>query len=390
MLMGSLPFLFSNENNWRLSRHITFWVLWFVFQLILYSFVPSPLLEHRSFGTRILLTAPDTFFYLLPSLFLAYSLMDWVIPKLLLPGRYAWTFICVLLLFVATAGFSAFLSFTVVDMVRNALFGRVDPLVAAHPQLPIHVRFGFAMLAGLRGSITIGGLAASIRLVKYYSAKQQLSLQLEKEKIGAELQMLKAQLHPHFLFNTLNNIYSHTQAVSETASGMIMNLSALLRYMLYECVKPLVLLQDELSMIKDYLALEQSRYGNELDIVVSLPENTGNLQIAPLMLLPFVENSIKHGANCVLENPWISLTVSVYGQQLDMKLINGKDPGADDSNAGIGIANVRKRLDLLYPHQHELTIVNEEDVYVVNLSIKLILAGKYDIKEPDNEQFQKI
>ncbi|RDC56625.1 two-component system sensor protein [Pedobacter chinensis] len=244
------------------------------------------------------------------------------------------------------------------------------------------------MLAGLRGSITVGGVAAAIKLMKCFYEKQEAALLLEKEKVNAELQMLKAQLHPHFLFNTLNNIYSFTQDVSEKASGMIMGLSQLLRYILYDCNKPLVALDKELKMISDYLALETTRYDHGLEIAVQLPGAT-NYLIAPLMLLPFIENAFKHGASQMTENPWISLNVTVKDNELAMKLINGK-PSVTNITPGIGIANVRKRLELLYPDEHELTINDEEEMYIVNLKITLIAAHPDVLKPVYNGASEKI
>ncbi|QHW01529.1 two-component system sensor protein [Spirosoma endbachense] len=239
------------------------------------------------------------------------------------------------------------------------------------------------MLAGLRGSITVGGVAAAIHLLKCFQEKQQAALVLEKEKANAELQMLKAQLHPHFLFNTLNTIYSLTQDVSQKASGMILGLSHLLRYILYECNQPLVPLEKELTMISDYLQLEKARYDQGLDMAVQLPKTTHHL-IAPLLLLPFIENAFKHGASRMIENPWISLTVTLHEDTLAMKLINGKPAGHTHPLPGIGIANVRKRLALSYPTQHELAIHDEEEMYIVNLTVTLTQAYPEPVKSVYN------
>jgi len=197
---------------------------------------------------------------------------------------------------------------------------------------------------------------------------------LEKEKANAELQMLKAQLHPHFLFNTLNNIYSFTQDVSEKASGMIMGLSQLLRYILYDCSKPLVPLDKEFKMIRDYIELESTRYDDSLDISLQMPTAGGHL-IAPLMLLPFVENAFKHGASQMTEHPWISLHITIHANELSMKLINGKPETVKATIPGIGIENARKRLQLLYTDQHTLMINNEEEMFIVNLKLDLVKNG---------------
>jgi LytS/YehU family sensor histidine kinase len=201
--------------------------------------------------------------------------------------------------------------------------------------------------------------------------KEQRNLQLQRENVAAQLQLLKAQVHPHFLFNTLNNIYSYTQSTSATASKLVMGLSDLLRYMLYECNQPLVPLNKELKMLQDYIVLEQIRYNHQLDITVDLPDDAYNYMIAPLLLLPFVENAFKHGTSQMLEQPWISLSIFIEEDQLKMKLVNGKAEQQKASTGGIGIANVRKRLELLYPDQHLLKTSNEEHVFVVSLKLQL-------------------
>ncbi|PZR22363.1 MAG: two-component system sensor protein [Citrobacter freundii] len=226
------------------------------------------------------------------------------------------------------------------------------------------------MLAGLRGAVTVGGIAAAIKLMKCFYEKQQSALSLEKEKINAELQMLKAQLHPHFLFNTLNNIYSLAQDGSERASAMIVRLSAMLRYILYEANKPLVPLDKELQLISDYVQLETLRYDQSLDLSINMPEHSSHF-ISPLLLLPFIENAFKHGASGMLERPWINLTIELNHDQLIMKLVNGKDEQIRHPEGGIGIANVRKRLALLYPQKHTLQIDEEAEMFFVNLKIEL-------------------
>jgi LytS/YehU family sensor histidine kinase len=190
----------------------------------------------------------------------------------------------------------------------------------------------------------------------------------------AQLQLLKAQVHPHFLFNTLNNIFSQTQTESPKGSKMIMGLSDMLRYILYEGQKPLVPLKQELLMITEYINLEKIRYGNKLDVHMLLPDKSDNLYIAPLLLLPFVENCFKHGASNMLENPWINLTIELKNITLVMKLMNGKASSKQnvDDQSGIGIGNVRQKLDFLYKEKYDLQIREDEEVFVVDLRLELI------------------
>ena len=229
------------------------------------------------------------------------------------------------------------------------------------------------MMAGLRGGVTVGGLAAAIKLMKYWYLKEQRNLQLQKENTEAQLQLLKAQIHPHFLFNTMNNIYSFTQTTSPVAAKMVAGLSEMLRYMLYEGDKANVLLTKELAMLKDYIMLEQVRYGNKLDVHVDITKNTNDLYIAPLLLLPLVENCFKHGTSHMIEQPWVNLNIDVEDDHLIMKLVNGKAPDfkIQKKEMGIGLKNVQKRLTLLYPGKHTMRITNEEDVFIVDLKIEL-------------------
>jgi LytS/YehU family sensor histidine kinase len=166
------------------------------------------------------------------------------------------------------------------------------------------------------------------------------------------------------------------------AAQLISGLSDILRFILYESGQLLVPLSKELKMIRDYISLEQIRYGNKLDIHIDLPGQTGELHISPLLLLPLVENCFKHGASSMLEQPWISLQITLQGKQMQMKLLNGKtnEERKNGHPSGIGIQNVQKRLDLLYPGKHELTIANEEDVFIVNLKIELEKISKPAIK----------
>jgi LytS/YehU family sensor histidine kinase len=160
-----------------------------------------------------------------------------------------------------------------------------------------------------------------------------------------------------------------------------MGLSDLLRYMLYECNQPVVPLRKEIKMLEDYITLEQIRYNHQLDISMDLPEDTSDLYIAPLLLLPFVENCFKHGASQLLENPWVSLGISLEGSVMKMKLVNGKtETFRSAKTEGIGIANVRKRLDLIYPDRYTLKISDEPEVFVVTLRLQLEKIAM--VKEP--------
>ena len=290
--------------------------------------------------------------------------MYFVIPRFVVKGKYMATALLVPLLFLATGAFSAAISVYGINQLRSFLIGIPCPMAGN--------TFFMSLMGGLRGGITIGGVAAAIKLMKYWYVKQARNLELQKENIASQLQLLKAQVHPHFLFNTLNNVYAHAQVGSSSAPTLIAGLSDMLRYMLYECDTPLVPLDKELKMVQDYVLLERVRYGNKLDVNIQVTGNTKDARIAPLLLLPFIENCFKHGASQMIEQPWVSLQITIEGDWMRMKLLNGKAPGVKVSpEGGIGIANVVKRLEYMYPERHQLVINNEEEVFIVNLRIQL-------------------
>lgn len=366
--MQQYAFIFSDEKRFRVRRHLVFWISWWLFQSVLYSYTAGmSLLPDYN---RLPVAMVDALFFLAPHIFLAYTLMYLVIPKLIFTTRYISAALAVLILFFLTGCLSSVIAIYVLNPLREYIFG--DGKVSY--SRPLDYAFFSGILGGLRGAITVGGLAAAIKLMKYWYIKEQRNLQLQKENISAQLRLLQAQVHPHFLFNTLNNIYSHTQGVAPTASTMVLGLSDILRYILQEGNRSRTSLARELQLLEDYMMLEQMRYDDRLEISKEITAYPGNLVIAPLILLPFVENSFKHGTSQLLEQPWIRLAITVDGYKMKMTLINARLPVTekdDRKNSGTGIANVKKRLDLLYPGKYDLTITAEEDLFIVNLWIEL-------------------
>jgi len=364
--MQSYPFIFSQK--YQLKRHFLFWFCWWFFQSILYSFVVG--YKDIENYKRLPVSSVEAVIYLLPHMFLAYTLMYFVVPKLLFKSKYFSTAITVIILFLITGVLSAIIGIYFLEDIRHFILPEsVDELRKRTSEMS----FFLSLLAGLRGGITIGGLAAAIKLMKYWYIKEQNNLRLQKENTETQLKLLKAQVHPHFLFNTLNNIYSYTQKTSPVASKLVMGLSDMLRYMLYECNQPLVSLTKELKMLNDYIVLEKIRYGNTLDVNIDVPSNTDECRIAPLLLLPFVENSFKHGASQMLDQPWLSLTITISECNMHMKLLNAKADNCklNSNGFGIGIKNVERRLELQYPGKHSLRITNAAEVFIVDLKLEI-------------------
>ena len=219
---------------------------------------------------------------------------------------------------------------------------------------------------------------ASVKIAQRFIRDNAIKEALEKAMIiaelkfkEAELKLLKAQIQPHFLFNTLNNLYSLAIAKSEKTPGVIITISDLLSYIIYDCTAEKVSLDKEVNFIMNYIELERLRYDENLRLSLLFPENTSGKSIAPMILHAFVENSFKHGAGNDPGNPWISLDLSVTDGALKLKLSNSKFLASEPEQKGIGITNAKKRLELIYPGRHHLDIVNEEKVYTLTLDIIL-------------------
>lgn len=219
-------------------------------------------------------------------------------------------------------------------------------------------------------------LTLVIRIFKQWFAQEQLQQEVEKEKLNAELNFLKAQVHPHFLFNTLNNLYSLTLQASPAAPLTVLKLSELMSYMLYDSRSDMVPLNKEIKHIRSYIELETIRYGNRLDVSVNVSGDITGKLIAPLLLIPFAENAFKHGVSNEMDKVWVTIDIKEKAGWLNVKVENSLTddgiaaPGKNTPN-GIGLQNVLRRLQLLYPKTHQVELKKEPDRYMVDLKIKI-------------------
>jgi hypothetical protein len=278
------------------------------------------------------------------------------IPKLLLKGKYA-IFLGSLVIWL-TVGW--FLSVYYLKYISAPLLDRMN--------MPRGEGYEWQCFLCV---MTTTACFSSLSLGKQWLLKQRDFLQAQQEKITAELQVLKAQVHPHFLFNTLNNIYSFSLDGSPKTPELILKLSSLLSYMLYDCKAEEVRLEKEVEIMKAYIDLEKERYGDKIEISWTVEGAIRDVFISPLLMLPFLENAFKHGASEQIEKPWLGVDISVENNILKFKITNSKNEYSSQSNNGIGINNVKKRLEFLYPGKYELKINDEGDFFAVSLMVKL-------------------
>jgi branched-subunit amino acid transport protein len=220
-------------------------------------------------------------------------------------------------------------------------------------------------------AIIIGAL---IRKSILLERKTKESMELQNKMLTAETNALKAQINPHFLFNTLNNIYSLSQFDNSKTGEAILQLSDILRYVTYEGDKKFVSLSAEIEHIQSFIKLQLLRDEDDSNIYVDIDITDKNLQICPLLLIPFIENSFKHGNHHDKINGWIKIKIKDEGQQLLLIVSNsvsGETPSTKDKVGGVGMENVRKRLTLLYPGEHDLVLKMDKKTYSSILNINL-------------------
>jgi two-component system LytT family sensor kinase len=338
----------------RISLHILFWIC----VLLFYTFFYGRLTEnyYASF-IHLLFTFP---IYIAAT----YITLYLIIPKFLLQKKYKSFFVAS---FYVIAG-SAFLELIItIFFVINPVSFDLGKLGVFSPKaLDIYLR--------LVGIFIVVFFASSIKLVKYWYNIQRTNQLLVQEKLEAELSFLKSQVHPHFLFNTLNNLYALTLKKSEKSPEVVLKLSEILDYMLYECNEERVALSKEIKLIQNYISLEQLRYGGNVKIDFKVLGKSSNKSIAPLILFPFVENCFKHSVSISPNNAWIKAKLEIATDNIKFNVKNNKPAlrkQGDEISKGIGLKNVKKRLELLYSNNYKLNIDETETEYSILLKINL-------------------
>ena len=341
-------FVFS--PRYRLWRHIIYWSFHITIWASFWVVMGAP----GSFARQLLNMTMSVPLFIL----FGYPLVYVGIPHLLLKGKVIQFFLIILVWGIAGLFIdSAFRSYIFIPL-QEAM--KLDNIIPRGPLPSCYLCM-----------TTSAASPMIIKFFKLWTNKQRDWVRAQQEKITAELKLLKAQIHPHFLFNTLNNIYSFSLESSPKTPELILKLSSLLSYMLYDCKTEEVRLEKEVEIMKNYIDLEKERYGNKIEISWNVEGAIKDKFIAPLIMLPFLENGFKHGTSEQIEKSWLSVDISVKQNILRCKIANSKNEYALDNNNGIGINNVKKRLELIYIEKHELKINDEGNFFVVSMLINL-------------------
>ncbi len=221
----------------------------------------------------------------------------------------------------------------------------------------------------------IAGSSTILKIITDWARQLKERQELHTQTMQSELRFLKSQINPHFLFNTLNNLYALTLKKSDKAPEIVLKLSEMMRYMLYECNEKRVLLTKEVNYLKNYLDLEKLRQGKNVDIHFEVKGEISDQKIAPLMFIPFLENSFKHGLSNQISNAFVNITLEVEQQKVTLFIENSKPESLPHQlhkrSGGIGLVNVKRRLNILYPEQYHLEIDDNPKTYIVTLILNL-------------------
>ncbi|WP_460554187.1 sensor histidine kinase [Hymenobacter daeguensis] len=277
-----------------------------------------------------------------------------IVPRLLLQGRTEWFVLSLFAIALATLGFSKFLE---VSLNLPALMDKAFEAAAGRPRLP---RTGFRIdTTGLLTTMFVLGISTCITVVQKWQKDAQARQTLEQQRVQSELSVLKAQINPHFFFNTLNNIYALTLLDGEQARTAIHRLSRMMRYVLYDTAGGTTLLSQEIAFVQDYITLMQLRLDERVHVTFEKPELVHDVAIAPMLVLPFLENAFKHGVAATEHSRIFIALRQPIPEVLELEVRNTRLtlPSTDLAGSnGIGLANTRRRLDLLYPGQFSLAV----------------------------------
>lgn len=282
-----------------------------------------------------------------------YLTIYWLLPKLFNGGKYLKFGIAALGVIMGTAVLSTIADEAFVYIVYHK-----------------HLRFYLIkFISESFDTIVVTGIFIAIVVIQ---GKLQSEIRARKqagEQLRAELDFLKAQINPHFLFNTINNIYVLIEEDKKKGSQMLLRFSELLRYQLYECNEGKIPIFKELQFIRNFIEMEQLRLGDAVSVEIKIPEEQDYFEIAPFILLPFVENAFKHVSHHDHKRNFISIrAVSAQGE-FRLIIWNSSNPIKQERPGGIGLANVRRRLELLYPGRYDLDIHEEDEIHYVELKL---------------------
>lgn len=349
------------ENNY--TKYLVHGLLWCVYVIIFFSFTSQRLDTFHALAVALLVAGTHASVF-----YINYSIL---LDAFYFKGRTFLYLLSVLITIMAAVGIN-YVAFELID--SNSLYNRVfTPPAFSNAEFSPPPSFRLFRL------IPLMILSVILVLVSFILRGTELSKIQEKEleslrtaNYESELKFLKSQINPHFLFNSLNNIYSLSVAGSKKTPVMLVKLSSILRYLIYECNVEKVSIEKEIEYIQNYIDLQKLK--DDQIINISFKYETSNLEISPMLLMPFIENAFKHSKIEDIENGWINICITFPEHNMLRFQIENSLPkviAKKDNTGGVGIENVKKRLELLYPKHHDITFEKDESSFKVDLKMEL-------------------
>jgi two-component system LytT family sensor kinase len=356
------------RQNWFFKYkiyHIPFWML---YNYLLWSLaIDSPYeAAHEMFFSVFFI---KSFFYMIFPAFAVYFNLYFLIPRYLQQGRYGW--------YMLLLGITIIISATLIApgyYISAWLAGsNAEKMFSLHSDW--NSLYHLVKAEPLKSTIAATTLAMSIKLTKNWIETQRRHQALEKEKLETELKFLKYQFNPHFLFNSINSIFFLIHKNPDMASASLAKFSELLRHQLYECDDEQIPLAKEIAYLENFIELEKLRQDQGLKVALDLADHYApDDGVAPFILMTFVENAFKHVSKDKDRRNWINIELKVTGEYLYFTVgnsISGTATSQVVQYGGIGLQNVRRRLDLIYPEQYQLAIRQGKESFTVKLELRL-------------------
>lgn len=297
----------------------------------------------------------------------------WLVPQFFLRNRKLMYFAILTGFVLVTYFITTYINDVILfDPVMEAKFREAFSKLSEGNKPKYNPIKAFGFFNHVLSSILISGFAMGLGVLEKFKQNERRQKELEKEKLNSELAFLKNQVSPHFFFNTLNNIYSLIGIDGPTAQESVLKLSKLMRYLLYESEHGETLMSHELDFMNNYIDLMKLRISPRVELQIDFPKEFTDFSVPPLLFVPFVENAFKHGVS-YREHSFIHIRMKIEGRRIhfDTENSRGKNPQEEDmQHSGIGLENVKKRLNLLFAGKHELKISASDTTFKVDLTIE--------------------
>ncbi len=361
--------LYLSMKHRRLLLHLLFWTLYLLSQGFIWmnAFVSETVIVSQETGREIVTrsTFPGTLWqsllsecFALPGRLLAvYVNLYVLIPFFLLKKRWFIYTLSLLILMLVATGFQGFFAM----LIGLPGFFRGFP---GDSGVALFVQY-------LAVSANVVAFTGAVKILLHYLAEKRRAGHLEQERLVAELQFLKTQINPHFFFNTLNNLYGLALERSDKTPDLLLRLSDIMSYLLYESGAETVSLRKELDILKAFIELEKLRHGDRADVIFEVKGEADSWRIPPLLLLPFVENAFKHGSKNGSNPCNIAIALDIQSTELRFSVRNDFEEMQEiRAKSGVGLENVRRRLELLLPDRHRLETGTEDGQFFIVLQIQ--------------------